>query len=404
MPRVLQGKRVALGVTGGIAAYKIIELARELTVGGALVDVLLTRSALNFVTPLTFQTLTKRPVHTEVFEGWTESDLGHISIGEEADVMVVAPATANAIAKLAHGLADDMLTVSALACTAPLIVAPAMDHHMYLHPATQENLRTLERRGARLVGPDQGALASGLVGHGRLVTTERLMGAIRAALGRDGALAGVNVVVSAGPTHEPIDPIRYISNRSSGKMGYALAEAALDAGANVTLISGPTALTPPAEAAVVQVESAGEMAEAVAQAVETADVLIMAAAVADYRPHQVAEHKIKKTSSELTLAMTRTTDILATTEREGLIKVGFAAETTSLLEYANVKLRAKALDLIVANEAVSTMGADEGRAFLLRPGEEPEDLGALPKTELAEAIIDRVADLVARRNAAGAAG
>lgn len=395
MPRVLRDKRIALGVGGGIAAYKVVELARELTVAGALVDVLLTRAALEFVTPLTFQTLTKRPIHTAVFEGWTDSTKGHISIGEEADVIVVAPATAHTIAKLANGLADDMLTVSALASSAPLIVAPAMDHHMYLHPATQENLRTLERRGARIVGPDQGPLASGLIGYGRLVSTARLLGAVRAVLGAEGPLAGKKVVVSAGPTREPIDPIRFVSNRSSGKMGYAIAEAALDAGAAVTLITGPVALEAPAEATVICVETAAEMAEAVGTSVTDAHVLIMAAAVADYRPATVAARKIKKTDADLAITFSRTRDILAMTHRPGLTKVGFSAETADLLEHARGKLRSKGLDMIVANEATATMGADEGRAFVLRPNVAPEDLGKLPKPALAEAIIDRVVALLA---------
>ena len=399
MVRVLRGKRVVLGVSGGIAAYKTIELARELSRAGALVDVILTHAALEFVTPLTFQTLTKRPVHTGVFEGWTEAAKGHISLGEEADVLVVAPATANVLAKLATGLADDMLTVTALATTAPLVLAPAMDHHMYLHPATQQNIQTLKTRGARVIGPDQGPLASGLVGYGRLVPTLRIMDAVRSALGADGRLAGCRVVVTAGPTWEAIDPIRFISNRSSGKMGYAVATAALDAGADVTLISGPTALTPPSTATVVTVETAGEMFDAVEQAIDGADALVMTAAVADYRPATVAEHKIKKTEEDLVLSLVRTADILASIRRPGLVKVGFAAETTSVIDYARAKLRAKDLDLIVANDARSTMGSDESAAYLIHHGSEPVALGPAAKSEVAEAIVDRVAELIAARRA-----
>ncbi|MDI3339796.1 MAG: bifunctional phosphopantothenoylcysteine decarboxylase/phosphopantothenate--cysteine ligase CoaBC [Sphaerobacter sp.] len=398
MTTVLQGKRIVLGVSGGIAAYKIVELARDLTLAGAQVDVIMTRAAHEFVTPLTFETLTRRPVRTDVFETWTESEAGHVSLGAEADLLVIAPATAHVIAKLAHGLADDMLTVTALACPAPVIVAPAMDHHMYLHPATQENLRTLARHGVRVVGPDEGPLASGMVGYGRLVSTARLMDAIRATLGAHGPLSGARVVVTAGPTREPLDPIRFLSNRSSGKMGYALAAAAIDAGAQVTLITGPTALRPPSEATVVSVETAAELAAAVHRAVDDADVLIMTAAVADYRPSTVAEHKIKKGEEDLTLRLTRTTDILLSlSDRPGLLKVGFAAETTSLLDYARDKLRAKHLDLIVANDARTSMGSDEGQAYLLRPGQEAEAIGPAPKEELAATIIDRVARLLAAR-------
>lgn len=393
MPRILQHKRVVLGVSGGIAAYKMVEVARDLTVAGALVDVMLTQAALEFVTPLPFQTLTRRRVHTSVFEPWTEAEQGHVSIGEQADIVVIAPATANLIAKLAHGMVDDMLTATVLASSAPLIVAPAMDHLMYRHRATQENLGTLERRGARIVGPDQGPLASGIVGFGRLVPPERLQAAIRATLGARGPLAGKRVVVTAGPTLEAIDPIRFLSNRSSGRMGYALAEAAIDAGAVVTLITGPVSLPAPPEMTVIPVESAAQMLAAVRVAIEDADILVMSAAVADFRPVQVAEHKIKKDASDRQLQLTRTADILAAVDRPGLIKVGFAAETTNLLEHARDKLLAKRLDLLVANDAVGTMGSDTSHAHLFRPGHEPEALPLMRKEELAEVIIDRISQI-----------
>ncbi|CCF83180.1 bifunctional phosphopantothenoylcysteine decarboxylase/phosphopantothenate--cysteine ligase CoaBC [Nitrolancea hollandica] len=393
MPRILQHKRVVLGVSGGIAAYKMVEVARDLTLAGALVDVMLTQAALEFVTPLPFQTLTRRRVYTTVFEPWTEAEQGHVSIGEQADILVIAPATANLIAKLAHGLVDDMLTATVLASSAPLIIAPAMDHLMYRHPATQENLATLERRGARIIGPDQGPLASGIVGFGRLVPPARLLAAIRATLGARGPLAGKRVVVTAGPTLEAIDPIRFLGNRSSGRMGYALAEAALDAGAAVTLISGPVSLPAPPEATVVPVESAAQMLDAVRNAIDDADILVMSAAVADFRPVQVAEQKIKKGASDRQLQLTRTVDILASIDRPGLIKVGFAAETTNLLEHARDKLLAKRLDLLVANDAVGTMGSATSRASLLRPSREPEGLPMMSKEELAEVIIDRIAQI-----------
>lgn len=399
MIRVLRDRRIVLGISGGIAAYKCIELARSLAQGGALVDVVLTEAALQFVTPLTFQALTRRPVHTTVFEAWDARSAGHVTLGAEADLMVVAPATANVIAKLAHGLADDALTVTALACPAPLIVAPAMDHHMYHHPVTQANLRTLRERGAVIVGPEAGPLASGMVGEGRLVEPERLLAVIRATLGRHGPLAGTHVVVTAGPTREPIDPIRFISNHSSGRMGYALAEAARDAGAQVTLITGPTERQPPFEVEVVRVQTAAEMAQAVQAAVETADALIMCAAVADYRPSRVAPEKIKKTEEQLSLPLERTIDILASVQRPGLVKVGFAAETERLLEHGRAKLEAKRLDLLVANDARETMGSEAAQAYLLTAEREPEALPRLPKTVLAEIIVDRVARLVRARRA-----
>jgi phosphopantothenoylcysteine decarboxylase/phosphopantothenate--cysteine ligase len=394
MSRLLNGKHIVLGVSGGIAAYKAIEFARNLTQSGALVDVMLTRSALEFLQPLPFETLTRRKVYSEVFIPWTDDLHGHISMAERADAMIVAPATANTIAKLVHGMADDMLTVSALACTAPLIIAPAMDHNMYLHPATQENLRILRERGVRLIGPERGPLASGAIGFGRLSPVERLTEAVRAACAMSGPLAGKRVVVSAGPTRESIDPIRFVSNRSSGKMGYQIADAFLDAGALVTLVSGPTALRPPGEATLVPVASAHEMAAAVAEAVAGADVLVMAAAVADYRPAEIATQKIKKSEAGLTLRMERTVDILASTSRAGLLKVGFAAETHDLLASAQDKLTRKQLDLIVANEGPATMGSDESRAYFLTREGEPEELPLMPKSDLAHLIVERVVQLL----------
>ncbi len=398
MSQLLNGKHVVLGVSGGIAAYKSIELARDLTLAGALVDVMLTESALEFVRPLPFQTLTRRKVYTQVFEPWTDELHGHITMAERADVMIVAPATADIIAKLAHGLADDMLTVSALACTAPLIVAPAMDHNMYLHPATQENLRILRQRGVRIVGPEQGPLASGAIGFGRLVPVERLLDAVRVAVASDGRLKGRRIVVSAGPTREKIDPIRYVTNRSSGKMGYAIAEAFLDEGALVTLVSGATALRPPSEATLISIESAEEMYLAVHDAVRGADVLVMSAAVADYRPSQIAEHKIKKSDADLVLEMERTRDILASVNQPGLIKVGFAAETEHLLDSARDKLSRKSLDLIVANIGPETMGSDSSQAFFLTRDAAPEELPQMSKASLAEAIVERVVALVESRS------
>jgi phosphopantothenoylcysteine decarboxylase / phosphopantothenate---cysteine ligase len=391
---ILAGKRVLLGVSGGIAAYKVIELARMLVQHQARVDVVMTRAALEFVTPLTFQTLTRRPVRVDAVEQWTEHESGHVTLAAEADVMIVAPATANVIAKLAHGVADDMLTVSALACPAPLIVAPAMDHHMFLHPATQANITTLRSRSAVIVGPDDGPLASGIIGHGRLVSNDVILGTARHILGRDGPLTGRRLVVSSGPTWESIDPIRYISNRSSGKMGYAIAQAAIDAGARVTLVAGPTVLQPPIGVDLIRVESARQMFDAVDTAVTGVDVLIMAAAVADYTPAEVASEKIKKSNDDVALTLTRTIDILKTIHRDGLVKVGFAAETTNLMAYAEEKLRSKGVHLLVANDAVTTMGQDRSSAWLLRPDEPPLETPLQSKDDLAQTIVALLPDLI----------
>lgn len=398
---VLQGKRILLGVTGGIAAYKVIELVRQLRRAGCRVDVLMTRSAEQFVTPLTFETLTRQPVRRDVFEQWTEAEAGHVSLAENADIMVIAPATANVIAKIAHGLADDMLTVSALACPAPLLVAPAMDHHMYLNAATQANLETLRRRGITILGPDQGELASGIIGHGRLVPPERIFGTIRSILGRQGPLAGKHVVVSAGATREPLDPIRYISNRSSGRMGYAIAQALIDAGAETTLVTAATQITPPVGARVTHVDSASEMHETVTDATADADALIMAAAVGDYAAREVSAEKVKKTEDDLLIELTRTVDILASTERPGMIKIGFAAETANLVQYAEAKLVSKGVQLLVANDARLAMGAEDNQAFFFRPDQEPEELPLMSKDELAHHIVAELATLFDRQHQPG---
>jgi phosphopantothenoylcysteine decarboxylase / phosphopantothenate---cysteine ligase len=390
----LRGRRILLGITGGIAAYKMVELVRLMRQAGGQVDVLMTHSAEQFVTPLTFETLTRRPVRRDVFEQWTEAEAGHVTLAENADILVIAPATANTIAKVALGLADDMLTVSALACPGPMLVAPAMDHHMYLNQATQGNLQTLRERGIEIIGPDQGELASGLIGHGRLVEPHLLLGAIREILGRGGPLQGRHIVVSSGATREPIDPIRFVTNRSSGRMGHAIAQAAIDAGAGTTLISAPTDLDPPFGAKVVRAESAADMCVAVQQAVKDADALIMAAAVGDYAPAEVSDEKIKKTDEDLTLRLERTVDILASTSREGLIKVGFAAETSNLLEYAAGKLSSKGVDLLVANDARRAMGAEENQAYFLRPGATPQELPLMSKDELATRIVHELVSLV----------
>ncbi|MCS7050518.1 MAG: bifunctional phosphopantothenoylcysteine decarboxylase/phosphopantothenate--cysteine ligase CoaBC [Thermomicrobium sp.] len=397
MPRILSGKRIVVGVTGGIAAYKVVELVRRLVRMGAVVDVVMTRAATDFVGPLTFQALTRRPVQVTTIGVWEGEQAGHVTVGASADLMVIAPATADVLAKLAHGLADDAVTLTALACPSPLLVAPAMDHHMFRHPATQENLAVLRARGVVIVGPGFGPLASGLVGEGRMVEPDELLGAIRTVLGQRGTLAGRRVVVTAGPTREPLDPVRFLSNHSSGKMGYALAEVARDRGAQTTLVTGPTCLAVPYGVSTVAVETAAEMLDAVAEATRSADVLVMCAAVADFRPRTVAPEKLKKRDGPLLLELEPTVDILATVHRRGLLKVGFAAETERFVEHAREKLTRKGLDLLVLNDARRTMGADSAQVTLLRPGRPPERLPELPKEEVAELIWDAVEALVKER-------
>jgi len=392
---ILQGKNVVLGVTGGIAAYKAVEVASRLVKAGAAVDVIMTANAQQFVTPLTFQAITHRPVVTEMFALLAETEIGHVSLARRADVLVIAPATANCLAKLASGIADDMLTTTVLATEAPLLLAPAMDSHMWTNPLTQANVARLrELRDATLIGPAHGRLASGTVGVGRMSEPWEIVDAIRWVLGRQGPLKGKRAVVTAGGTREPLDPIRYLGNRSSGRMGYALARALRDRGAQVTLISAPTSLLQPVGVEFVAVETARQMCGAVLEAVKNAEMLVMAAAVADYRPAKVAKQKIKKGAEKVTLELVRTVDILQEVgqlpEAERLIKVGFAAETEDLIPRAQAKLKAKRLDLIVANDPREAMGSERSQVVLLDSQEWVEELPELPKEEVAERIVDWV--------------
>lgn len=392
----IRGAHIALGVTGSIAAYKVVELARLCVGAGAAVEVLMTDGATRFVTPLTFATLTQRRVWTTPYEPWSEAEEGHIAVGRRADCFVVAPATADIIGKLAHGLADDMVSLSALATSAPLILAPAMNHFMWLHPAVQANVATLQGRGAQIVGPDEGPLASGMTGQGRLVPVERLFAAIARILTPVGDLAGRRIVVTAGGTQEPIDPVRYIGNRSSGRMGYAIAAAAMARGAAVTLISGPSALAPPPAAVFVRVGTAAEMEAATRAAVSGADALVMSAAVADFRPARAAARKIKKTAGGgvPTIILERTPDILAGLADAPIVKIGFAAETDDLLENARGKLATKGLAMIVANDAVATIGAEESTATFVYPDGRVEAQPKLTKVALADRILDALVTLL----------
>ena len=396
---MVQDKTIVLGVTGSIAAYKAVELASKLTQEGARVDVVMTKSAQEFVTPLTFRSITNRPVVTEMFDLASEFSIEHVALAERADIVVIAPATANIIAKLAGGIADDILCCTVLATKVPVIVAPAMNVNMYQNQITQENITRLKERGFNFVGPAYGRLASGDRGLGRLAEIDEIMGTIHQVLGRGGDLAGRRIVVSAGGTQEPIDPVRHISNRSSGKMGFALAEAARDRGATVILVSAPTALTPPFGVKVVQVQTTLQMRDAIADAARKADALLMAAAPVDYRPAAIAERKIKKGTEALTLELVGTPDILSEV-RGDFIRVGFAAESENLVENAKEKLKKKKLDLIAANDITATdsgFGADTNRVVLIDRSGKVESLPLLPKSDVADKILDRVVALLPKK-------
>jgi phosphopantothenoylcysteine decarboxylase/phosphopantothenate--cysteine ligase len=400
----LRDRSIVLGVTGGIAAYKAAHLCSSLVKAGAMVDVILSDAAREFVTPLTFQALTHRPVVTEMFALLAETEIGHVSLARRADLLIVAPLTANTLAKLAAGLADNMLTATALATGAPILLAPAMESHMWTNPLTQANVARLrEMRDVTLVGPGEGRLASGASGVGRMAEPDEIVDAARWVVGRRGSLAGRRVVVTAGGTREPLDPIRFIGNRSSGRMGHALALAARDRGAEVTLID-TTGRPAPFGAKPVPVETAADMRDAVLGALPGADVLLMAAAVGDYRPESVASHKIKKEAAGLKLDLVRTPDILAevaTRRRAEQVIVGFAAETTHLLENALVKLEEKRVDMIVANDATQAMGAATNQVTLLGADGSVEELPRAAKEKVAGEIVDRVEHLLAHRGKQG---
>ena len=403
MLSILSGKRIVLGITGSIAAYKSADLASKLTQAGAQVDVILTSSAEKFITPLTLQSVTGRRAYTDKDLWGNEAHVLHVNIGHEADLLVIAPCTANTIAKLAHGNADNLLTITALASTSQMMIAPAMDGGMYDHPATQENLDTLRKRGVTIIEPAEGHLASGLTGKGRLPETHEIIGRIRLILGRRGLLADKKVLVTAGGTQEPLDPVRVLTNRSSGKQGYALAQAALDAGAQVTLITTPTGLIPPVGAQVVKVETAKQMLDAVLKEFPESDALIMAAAVADFRPLDVSENKIKKEGGVPQIKLEATDDILKAVaglrrdEKRKQVVAGFAAESQSLLENASNKLQSKKLDLIAANDISANdagFSVETNRITLLFADGQTESLSLMSKSEAAGIIIEHIATLL----------
>jgi phosphopantothenoylcysteine decarboxylase / phosphopantothenate---cysteine ligase len=409
---IFSEKHILLGVTGSIAAYKAADLASKLTQQGAQVDVILSKAAQEFISPLTFQSVTGRRAFTDADLWGGEAHVLHIGLGRKADLLVIAPCTANTLAKLAHGIADNLLSVTALAMNGAILVAPAMDAGMFEHPATQANVRILQERGVIFVGPAEGRMASGLEGKGRFVEPAEILGYIRLALAQNGKLAGKRLIVTAGGSQEPIDPVRYITNRSSGKQGYALAQAALDAGAQVTLVTHPTGLTAPVGAEVVEVRTAQEMLEAVLAACENADGLVMAAAVADFRVKNASEHKLKKRDGIPQIELTVAPDVLGTVAKargfvasaqpSGNLKrlkvvVGFAAESRDLLENAVAKLTSKKLDFIAANDISASdagFAVDTNRITLLFADGSREALPLLGKDEAAAAIIERVANIL----------
>ena len=396
----LTDRNIVLGVTGSIAVYKAVDLASKLTQAGAVLNTIMTPEASKFVAPITFQGVSGRRPYWDMWDANNDLAEAHIALARQAELLVIAPATATVIARLALGLAEEMVSLTALATRAPLMVCPAMDSQMFEHPITQEHLNTLRSRGIQIVGPEEGRLASGQVGRGRLSEVDTIIGWIRHVLGKDGDLAGKKVVVTAGGTHEAIDPVRFVGNSSSGKMGFALAEAARDRGANVVLVSGPSALPDPVAVEIVRVRRAAEMRDAVIAGCADADILIMAAAVADYQPAETVRDKIKRRQSEtLSIPLVPTPDILAEVGvRAGLIKVGFAAESQDLLENARQKIEAKHLDLIVANDITASdagFATDNNRVVILDRGGRKEELPLMPKYDVAWHILDRIVSLLA---------
>jgi phosphopantothenoylcysteine decarboxylase/phosphopantothenate--cysteine ligase len=392
---MLGNKTIVLGITGSIAAYKAAEIASQLTQAGAKVNVIMTKEAIQFISPVTLRAITGRPVVTEMYNLAPEFSIDHVSLAEAADIVVIAPATANIIAKLAAGIADDMLCCTVLATKSPVLIAPAMETNMYNNPVTQGNLSKLKARDFVIIAPATGWLASGKEGLGRLADTNNIIGNIRQALGSDRDLADKHIVVTAGGTQEPIDPVRYISNRSSGKMGYALAEAARDRGAQVTLVTAPTSLPEPVGVNLVKVNTAQEMRQAVENVTPQADALVMAAAVADYRPKKAAKDKIKKGEAGLTLELECTPDILGSV-KGNFIKVGFAAESSNLVENAKQKLKQKGLDFIVANDITardSGFGANSNQVTIIDRKGKVDSLPLMAKREVADKVLDRIAEL-----------
>ena len=393
----LDDKSVVLGISGSIASYKAVDLASKLVQMNASVDVVMTPAAREFVTPLTFAAITHRPVVTSMFEPQSELSINHVALAERADIVAVVPATANTMARIAHGMADDPISATVLATRAPVMVAPAMDANMYDSRATQANVETLLERGIHVAGPAEGRLASGLVGKGRLLETADLLGHIRVLLGRDGDLAGRKIVVTAGGTQEAIDPVRIITNHSSGKMGHAIAEAARDRGARPVLLTAPSALADSVGVKAVRVDSALSMSDALNRECLDADAVIMAAAVADWRVAEVASRKVKKSDSDTwTIDLVKNPDLIAGISSDKIVKVGFAAETESLVENAKSKLVSKDLDLIVANDITASdagFASDDNRVIILDRQGGIDRLPLMSKYDVGVEVLNRVLPL-----------
>ncbi len=408
---ILQQARIIVGVAGGIAAYKVVDVVSKLNQAGALVDVVLTETAREFVSPLTFSGVSQRQVWSDLWEPTGSAAARHIELASAAQVILIAPATANTIARLAHGFADDMLSAVVLASGAPVIVAPAMEHHMYVHAATQANIATLRDRGVTVIPPDSGRLASGEIGMGRLPDTQTLIGAIRKVLGSAGSLRGKHVVVTAGGTQEPIDPVRYIGNRSSGKQGFAIAQAAVDRGAQTTLVAGVTDLPTPFGVTRINTHTAQEMRDVTLSECRHADILVMCAAVADFTPIDPGKQKIKKQEvqgsqdADLILRLRKTSDILGDLQAQHeefphLIRVGFAAEPHNPLAAGLDKLQRKGLDMVVVNDVTdpaSGFGSPTNRVWLCLRNGKVVEYPLLPKPEVAERIFDAVSEIIAAR-------
>ena len=394
MASPLNNKRIVLGVTGSIACYKAADLASKLVQTGALVDVILTSAATQFVSELTFRSLTHRPVFTNLYSPESDLSINHVALAETADVIIVAPATANTIAKIANGISDDVLTTTILATKAPIIMAPAMDANMFDNPATQTNVTTLITRGIFVAGPADGRLASGLIGKGRMLEPSDIISSVNMILGKDGDLSGKKIVVSAGGTEEAIDPVRNITNRSSGKMGFAIAEAARDRGAIVSLVAAPNALPKPVGILVTNIQSAEEMKKVVETECDGADALIMAAAVADWRPLKQLDSKAKKSASDTwSLKLVKNPDIIGSIKSDNLIKVGFAAESENLIENGKSKVQSKNLDFIVANDITakdSGFSVDTNKVTIIHANGKIESLPLMSKYDVAHSILDRV--------------
>ncbi len=398
MENIFSGRNIVLGIAGGIAAYKTAELVRLLKKAGADVHCIMTDAAREFIGPLTLQTLTKNPVTVSLFDLWDEREIGHISLAERADLFIIAPATANSIGKIAGGIADDMLSTVVMATRAPVLIAPAMNVNMWDNPAVQENIRTLSDRGCHIIEPECGELACGTEGTGRLADVHVIFERAAALLSPQD-YTGVTVLITAGPTREYLDPARFLSNPSSGKMGYALARALQWRGANVVLISGPVDMPPPGGVTYVAVENAREMAAAVEKHYKDVRLVIKAAAVADYRPGKQLQQKKKKQGGPLSLDLERNPDILAVLgkNKSGHILVGFAAETNDMLAHAQSKLTAKNLDMIIANDISrpdTGFESDTNQVCIVTADAEPEHLPLMPKALLAHTILDRIKKLL----------